>query len=510
LLDLAAHRESSFTTPHASRPVSLAFSVDGKRLAVGCEDRSIVVRDLASGRIDAELIALDGPPGFLGFGGDGASLVVSEGDKTLAIHSLKSTPARHVLPIRGPAAVAISRAGDRLAVGGGEEPITLWDLDAPSEDPRLLGRLLGAKRLLFSDDGQFLFAAFPDPSIRVLRLTKAPHPRRILAGHSKEAWAVAFDRGGDVAASGADDGMIKLWDVVTGAELAAVPAHTETVSGLAFSPREDELASVSLDGAVKVWALRRDPSGAPAATLELRRVLRESEQSQLRCVAYSADGATLAASGLDPVVHIWDAARLAPLRRINTSHGMMITALAFSPMDNKQLATASCDGTIMIWNTDSGARLDMCETNGSAMSLAYSPSGRRLATSGQPRVIEMWDTNTRSPLDVIIGHPDAVRSIAFSPDGRTVATGCDDGRVRLCDAETNQIVIILDEHHGRINSVAFSPDGSTLASCSHSGEVFFWHSEPPDASFERSTDDESIQAAGRAAPPGQAEAALRR
>jgi WD40 repeat protein len=297
--------------------------------------------------------------------------------------------------------------------------------------------------------------------------------------------------------------MIKLWDVVSGDGLAAVPAHIETVSGLAFSPKEDELASVSLDGSVKVWALRRDPSGARSATLEFKQVLREAKQSQLRCVTYSPDGATLAASGLEPTVFLWDVARLEPRRQIKTSHGMMITAMAFSPADPRQLATASCDGTIMTWNAGSGARLDVCETNGSAMSLAYSPTGRRLATSGQPRVVEIWDTNVRTPLDVIIGHPDSVRSISYSPDGQTIATGCDDGRVRLCDAETNQVVIILGDHHGRINSVAFSPDGSTLASCSHSGEVFLWYSQPPGATPEPAIDDEPMQAANRNDSPEQ-------
>jgi len=487
--DLDSGGETAYPSPSSSRPVALGFSGDGKRLAAGCEDRSVVVWNLATGRREATLMAPDGPPKFLGFGGEGTSLVVSEGDKTLAVHSLQAPHSRRVLPTRGLVVVAISRAGDRLAVGGEEEPITVWNLDAPSDDPRLLSRLQGVKRLSFSDDGRFLFSTFHDPSIRVLRLTKAPHPRHRLAGHAKEAWAVAFARGGDVVASGADDGMIKLWDVVAGAELAAVPAHDQTVTGLAFSPNKDELASVSLDGSAKVWTFRRDRPDAPAATLELKRVLRGSKQSQLRCVAYSSDGATLAASGLDPTVHIWDASRLEPLRQFKTEHEMMITALAFSPTDQKQLATASCDGTIMFWNVENGDRTAFCETNGAAMSLAFSPAGDRLATSGQPRVIEMWDTNTRSPLDVIIGHPEPVRSLAFSPDGQTVATGCDDGRVRLCDPGTKQVVIILDEHHGRINSVAFSPDGSTLASCSHSGEVFLWHSQPPGVASEPTTDD---------------------
>ncbi|APW60899.1 WD40 repeat domain-containing serine/threonine protein kinase [Paludisphaera borealis] len=510
VIDLDANRGDVFSAPKSTRPVALAFSSDRTRIAAGCEDRSIVVWDLASRRVTAELNTPDGPPKFLGFCNGDKSLVVSEGDTTLAVHSLRSPSARRVLPTRGSAAIALSRRGDRLAVGGDEEPVSLWNLEAASDDPQSLGKLPGAKRLIFSPDGQFLFMTFHDPLIRVWRMAKAPHPWRKLAGHSKEAWAVAFSRDGKILASGADDLMIKLWDVATGDELAAVAAHSATVAGLAFSPVSDELASVGLDGAVKLWSLSRDSSKPAAATLKLSQVLREPKQSQLRCVAYSSNGSLLAASGLDPEIHVWDAASREPLHKIKNAHRKMITALAYSPTNPRQLASASCDAEIKIWDMDSGDRIATSQTNGALMALAYSPSGHRLATSGQPRLIASWDTTNRNPLDDIIGHPDAVRSIAFSTDGQTVATGCDDGKIRLCDQETNQVVLILDGHHARINSVTFSPDGYTLASCSHSGEVFLWNARRPEEGPGPPSAGRLTRGERRTGPRGQAETAPRR
>jgi WD40 repeat protein len=363
-------------------------------------------------------------------------------------------------------------------VGAHTEPVALWDLRTITDGPRPMGRLSGAVRAVFSLDDQHVFITFRDPMIRVWRMEEAPHPRLMLAGHVKEAWTVAFSRDGTVLASGADDSLIKLWDVASGRQLAAVVAHEQTVSGLAFSPVRDELASVSLDGSLKVWSVAHD-AAKPRASLTLARTLREPNQSQLRCVAYSADGALVAAAGLDPEILLW---RLDDPRRplkLAPAHDQMITALAFSPTKLDQLASASCDASFKFWNTKELAWRATRETNGGLMALAFSPSGDRLATSGQARLVSSLDTNNRGDLGDVIGHPEAIRSLAFSVDGQTIATACDDGQVRLCDTETNQVVISLDGHHARVNAVAFSPDGRMLASCSHSGEVFLWNGGDP-------------------------------
>ncbi len=473
---LASGRDELLRLPKSGVPILLAFSEAGDRLAVGCADRAVVVWDLASKRVLAELTVSDGPPRFLDFCLEGESLIVAEGDETLAIHSLRPPSVRRVLPTQGgpPTAIAVSRRGDRLAIGCEDAPVALWNLEAVYEGPQTIGRLSAADNLIFSPDGRSLFMTFREPMIRVWRMDRTPHPRRILAGHSREAWTVAFSRDGGILASGADDHMIKLWDVATGERLTAAAAHSQTVSSLAFSPIRDELASVSLDGSLKLWSLARDPS-KPGVVLKHIRTLRDSNQSQLRCVAYSADGSMLAASGLAPDVLIWSLDSPSPPRIIAKAHREMVTALAFSPASPDQLASASCDGSLKIWNVKTGDQRMVKQANGSLTSLAFSPTATRIATSGQPRLIASWDTNTRNPLRDVIGHPGVVRSMSFSIDGLTIATGCDDGKVRLCDAETNQIILSLDGHHARINGVAFSPDGRTLASCSHAGEVFLWN-----------------------------------
>jgi WD40 repeat protein len=55
-------------------------------------------------------------------------------------------------------------------------------------------------------------------------------------------------------ASGGEDRTVRIWDVTTGLELLTIKEHIEEVRSIAFSPDGKTLASGSLDGAVKLWS----------------------------------------------------------------------------------------------------------------------------------------------------------------------------------------------------------------------------------------------------------------
>ena len=91
------------------------------------------------------------------------------------------------------------------------------------------------------------------------------------------------------------------------------------------------------------------------------------------------------------------------------------------------------------------------------------------------RTVRLWDTATGSNKTTLTGHIGPIESVAFSPDGRTVASSggitvinswfVDDYTVRLWDAATGTHKMTLIGHKDRIYDVAFSPDGGMLASC---------------------------------------------
>ena len=76
---------------------------------------------------------------------------------------------------------------------------------------------------------------------------------RVLRGHTDEVFAVAFHPGGTRLATAGRDGMIWLWDLARGEDVARLPGHKSFVWSLAFSADGATLASGSGDATVGLW-----------------------------------------------------------------------------------------------------------------------------------------------------------------------------------------------------------------------------------------------------------------
>ena len=83
---------------------------------------------------------------------------------------------------------------------------------------------------------------------------------------------------------------------------------------------------------------------------------------------------------------------------------------------------------------------------GQVWSVAFSPDGRQLASASNDRTVRIWDGETGTLQQTLEGHTDWVRSVAFSPDGRRLASASDDRTVRIWDAETGTLQQTLEGH----------------------------------------------------------------
>lgn len=216
----------------------------------------------------------------------------------------------------------------------------------------------------------------------------------------------------------------------------------------------------------------------------------EGHSSSVNSVAFSLDGTLVASSSCDGAIKLWDA-ESGELRTTLEGHNdseitiswlrghfrSSVSSVVFSP-DDKRLASGSRNGTVKLWDADSGQLLEMLTTcGGSVNSVAFSPNGNLLALGSSE--VQLWDAESCKLLVTLRGHDGCVMSVAFSPDGRQLVSGSYCGGVKLWYIESSKLHATLTGHSGHypiVKCVSFSPDGEQVASCSQNGSVKLWNS----------------------------------
>jgi WD40 repeat protein len=198
--------------------------------------------------------------------------------------------------------------------------------------------------------------------------------------------------------------------------------------------------------------------------------------SRLTTAALSPDGQTLATTGRDNRVLLFDVASGQEHAALVGSTSP-ITGIAFDPT-GKVLVGVGEDHRIVLWNLTSGTKAttllaDRLRTN--VTEVAFSPDGMTLASIGDdPRVI-LWDLATGATRQVLSGHGDVVNGIAFSPGGKLLASGSRDATAILWDPASGAERAVLRSPDGLpVAQVAFTSDGKNLLSVRPDGAVLLW------------------------------------
>ncbi|PCE24299.1 WD40 repeat domain-containing protein [Burkholderia ubonensis] len=465
LWDVEQHKPIANMTGHGEEVYGVAFRPHARQVASANEDGTVTLWDVDSRKSVAVFRGHQGTVTSVAFSPDGKLLASGGADRTIMIWSVESgrpvaTLDGHTDMVTG---VTFSPDGTRVASSSWDGTVAIWALSDNTRQRSLpvhIGKVLS---VAFSPDGKYLALSGANGSVVVLN-TDSYAGVRFFVGHTAAVHAVSFSPDGRrIVSAGADRSLI-VWDILTGAPTATLKGHSAMIFSAAFSPDGLRLASSGADQSVILWELPDTRFAAPLQDLDGR----------VMSLAFSADGKHLASSGSDNAITIWDVEtrkRVATLPRL---HKNMVSSIAVSP-DGKWLASGSWDGTVALWDLDHATPLKSFDASSGRISgVAFSHDGRFVAGAGESAVT-IWDVNAHRPPATLPIQAGPYLSVAFSPDGTTLAIASAKHGVLLWDINSHRQIARLEKHGDAVSSVAFSRDGTRLASSSWDGTVCLWN-----------------------------------
>ncbi|KOX25514.1 hypothetical protein ADK67_16720 [Saccharothrix sp. NRRL B-16348] len=475
---------------------SVVFSQDGRSLATAAAADSTgsqgsvqlwQVKEDGSVRATGAPIRIEGSAAkSVSFHASGRFLAIGTQGGAVEIRDITdpanpSVVSRPAGPTKAIGQLAFSPDGHLLAAGSADFAAYVWNVEDPrapvASTPPITGATSWINAVTFSPDSTALAVASSDADLGVRVFDAATMRVTATMPHPAPATAVKFSPDGKSIATGANDGVARLWPL--GAPVLG--GMTYLVSAVAFSPDGNALAVGSAE--TRLWdtadPMRTTPLSAPLG----------NQDAFNGTLAFAPDGHVLAAgqgkSGTVRLLDVTDPSDPVPLGPLLPAHEQQVEALRFSP-DGDVLATGGQDGAAHLWDVRDPMRPVRLATltgfQNTVSWLSFSPNGRFLATASFDKTVRLWDV-TDPARPALLGEPFTptnhyTYSAEFSPDGRTLAVSSADSTVRLYDlddpARPEVLGAPLTGPTNYVHALSFNADGTTLAAAVTNGTVWLW------------------------------------
>ncbi|AOA63270.1 General transcriptional co-repressor [Komagataella phaffii CBS 7435] len=251
--------------------------------------------------------------------------------------------------------------------------------------------------------------------------------------------SVCFSPDGKYLATGAEDKLIRIWDLSTRSIVKVLRGHEQDIYSLDFFPDGTRLVSGSGDRSVRIWNL---VSSQCALTLSI--------EDGVTTVAVSPDGKLIAAGSLDRAVRVWDAEGGFLVERLDSEnvggngHKDSVYSVTFTH-DGKGIASGSLDSTVKLWSLDvnktsSSKTKSSCEVTyvghrDFVLSVCVTPDDKYILSGSKDRGVMIWHKETGDPLLMLQGHRNSVISVSVNQElegkGGYFATGSGDCKARI-------------------------------------------------------------------------------
>jgi WD40 repeat protein/tetratricopeptide (TPR) repeat protein len=502
---------TSLTLPVDPMVLCLAFTADGRRLAVVGKDMfSASVYDSTSGRLIAGPFRhqrSEGASGIVEFVSlnDKGNLLVT-GDYTGGSHLWDVDTGKELIPWmsgkrgfvepggkmvvgRGVWNVATGQGGFNLGEKQRSEMDEVTDASLSSDTWTVLARTKAGVRVWdaqssftaltpvlrapshkqsarLGQEGRYILVPSQD---NICRLWDVAAAAPVLPPLGTAGRCACYSPDGQRVVTG-EYSRATLWDAATGRPaLEQTPRHPGIVRATDVNPDGRLVLTGSSNGEARLWdATTGQPSG-PALVHDFPVEVCFFDRSGNRIVTLEAEDPT--ARFVLRRVHVWDAHTRRQLwqgeRVVDSLH------LTLSP-DGRWLAAAANDSA-RVWDMATGQPITLeLKHQYWVQCPVFSPDGQLLATCGGDSLARVWELPSGRQR-LAIPHASPVSAATFSPDGKSLATGDREGRVRLWSPVTGEALSPELDHDSEVDGLAFGPQGRwLLAVCTSSVMVQAW------------------------------------
>lgn len=297
-----------------------------------------------------------------------------------------------------------------------------------------------------------------------------------LASSTKTIHHLCYDNSQQMLAMCGGDGLVRLFDAKSLAEVRSWPAGQGELRSVAFSVDDALIASLGERGSVSIWNVNTG-----------EHVHRFETQAKQAYQIVWQDADTVITTANDTIVHIWNWRTGEETGQL-VKHSRGIEGLAISK-DRQTLVSAGDDGQTFVWNladkslvhtleNAAGRITDVvfCQTQPWIFACDILGKTRRLSLTSEP--------NTHA---FVAESLKAAEAVACSPNGRLVACGSREGVIKIAalTADGQRLKASTEfgdawqAHQGRINDLQFSPDGKSLLSVGQDGQLKLWNCHSP-------------------------------
>jgi WD40 repeat protein len=355
-----------------------------------------------------------------------------------------------------------SEKTNQIAIAGHDGIIHIWDSTRRRELDTLYGTQPRILKVVFSPDGEKIFAIGDENSIKIYDLSEAslrikfpigpkntistvgwsPDGKRIaignenrtamiwdattgdeqviLRGHDKHLWYIGWSPDNEHFVSTSDDRTARIWKSSTGEMLRVFNGHQSGVMGAVWSPDGNRVASFDIDnGEVIIW----DPNTGN----ELLKF--SNHQDFIMWVAWSPDGSQILSTGAHGEAYVWDTYTGDIIQELYPDSYKLDVISAVWTKDGKRAYVYSADGIVNLFEVHSGISLMQFEIPRPSLSqFLLSPNESRILKGGVGGA-SVWDV--KNGVEILTYDAPGWVDAAYSPDGKKILIGCNWGTLEI-------------------------------------------------------------------------------